>query len=115
MLATLSHGEDTLIAALKQTWPNAPHQRCQDHFLGNVAEEILTDDTQLRQSMRQSLGGLPQVEPSPEIPVLVSSAPKEDVSTLVTGQNGPISVENGAIAPQKDRTGIAAPTASPLF
>lgn len=63
VLATLSDGEDTLIAALKQTWPNAPHQRCQEHFLGNLTEEVLNFDTQLRQEMRQSLGGLPKVEP----------------------------------------------------
>lgn len=62
VLATLSDGEDTLIAALKKTWPNAPHQRCQEHFLGNVAEEVLNYDTQLRQEMRQSLGGLPKVD-----------------------------------------------------
>ena len=62
VLATLSDGEDTLIAAMKQVWPNAPHQRCQEHFLGNLAEEILDDDTQLRQGMRQSLGGLVRPE-----------------------------------------------------
>jgi hypothetical protein len=65
VLATLSDGEDTLIAALKKTWPKSPHQRCQEHFLGNVAEEVLSYDTQLRQGMRQSLGGLPKVESSP--------------------------------------------------
>jgi len=65
VFATLSDGEDTLIAALKKTWPGVPHQRCQEHFLGNVAEEVLNYDTQLRQEMRQSLGGLPKVEPSP--------------------------------------------------
>jgi hypothetical protein len=69
VLATLSDGEDTLIAALKKTWPNAPHQRCQEHFLGNVAEEVLNDDTQLRQGMRQSLGGLPKVEPASVSPL----------------------------------------------
>ena len=62
VLATLSDGEDTLIAAMKQTWPNAPHQRRQEHFLGNVAEDVLDYDTQLRQGMRQSLGGLPKVK-----------------------------------------------------
>jgi hypothetical protein len=62
VLATLSDGEDTLIAAMKQAWPNAPHQRCQEHFLGNLTEEVLEDDTQLRQGMRQSLGGLPKVK-----------------------------------------------------
>jgi hypothetical protein len=62
VLATLSDGEDTLIAALKKVWPAVPHQRCQEHFLGNVAEEVLDYDSQLRQEMRQSLGGLPKVE-----------------------------------------------------
>jgi len=65
VLATLSDGEDTLIAALKKTWSGVPHQRCQEHFLGNVAEEVLNYDTQLRQEMRQNLGGLPKVEPCP--------------------------------------------------
>jgi len=62
VIATLSDGEDTLIAAMKQAWPNAPHQRCQEHFLGNLTEEVQDDDTQLRQGMRQSLGGLPKVK-----------------------------------------------------
>jgi hypothetical protein len=61
VLATLSDGEDTLIAALKRTWAEAPHQRCQEHFLANLAEAVLDYDTQLRQAMRQNLGGLPQV------------------------------------------------------
>jgi hypothetical protein len=65
VLATLSDGEDTLIAALKKVWSTVPHQRCQEHFLGNVAEAVLDFDTQLRQDMRQSLGGLPKVEPIP--------------------------------------------------
>jgi hypothetical protein len=62
VLATLSDGEDTLISALKKVWSAVPHQRCQEHFLGNVAEEVLDYDSQLRQEMRQSLGGLPKVE-----------------------------------------------------
>ncbi len=87
VLATLSDGEDTLMAALKQAWPNAPHQRCQDHFLGNVAGDVLDYDTQLRQEMRQSLGGLPKIESSPIRPVLGSSSPKEAVFAPVAGQN----------------------------
>ena len=69
VLATLSDGEDTLIAALKKTWPDALHQRCQEHFLGNVAEDVLNYDTQLRQGMRQSLGGLPKVAQSTDAPL----------------------------------------------
>jgi hypothetical protein len=61
VLATLSDGENTLVAALKACWPEAPHQRCQVHFLNNLAEEVLDFDDELRKNMRQDLGGLPQV------------------------------------------------------
>jgi hypothetical protein len=60
-LATLSDGEDTIIAALKTCWPEAPHQRCQAHVLNNLAEPVLEVDGQLRQQMRQDLGGLSAV------------------------------------------------------
>jgi hypothetical protein len=72
VLATLSDGEKVIIATLKQCWPHAPHQRCQAHFLNNLAEPVLELDTDLRQRMRQDLGGLPavpdEVEPAEEIP-----------------------------------------------
>jgi hypothetical protein len=65
-LATLSDGEETLIAALKTCWPEAPHQRCQAHILGNLAEAVLPVDAHLRQRMRDDLGGLPAVPTQPE-------------------------------------------------
>lgn len=61
VLATLSDGEASLVATLRSCWPQAPHQRCQAHFLSNLAEEVLDYDDQLRQNMRQDLGGLPAV------------------------------------------------------
>jgi len=71
VLATLSDGENTLIAALKACWPQAPHQRCQAHFLNNLAEAVLDYDDQLRKNMRQDLGGLPGVpEHPPDTPFL---------------------------------------------
>jgi hypothetical protein len=69
VLATLSDGEKAIIAALKQCWPDAPHQRCQAHFLNNLAEPVLTFDTQLRKQMRADLGGLPPVPEHTEIDV----------------------------------------------
>jgi hypothetical protein len=68
VLATLSDGEVTLVAALKGSWPQVPHQRCQAHFLNNLAEAVLDYDDELRQNMRHDLGRLPQVahENSPE-------------------------------------------------
>jgi len=78
-LATLSDGEDTIIAALKKTWPEAPHQRCQEHFLGNLAEDVLDYDTQLRQAMRQNLGGLP------EVPEIAEETPFSRPNRMVPG------------------------------
>ncbi len=74
VLATLSDGEDVIIAAMKGSWPNSPHQRCQEHFLGNLAEPVLAVDTQLRQHLRDSLGGLPAVPEQPEAPAVPVSA-----------------------------------------
>jgi hypothetical protein len=61
VLATISDGEEAIIAALKSCWPDAPHQRCQAHVLNNLAEPVLEVDTQLRQQMRQDVGGLAAV------------------------------------------------------
>ncbi len=33
VLASVSDGEERIIAALRAVWPNAPRQRCQEHFL----------------------------------------------------------------------------------
>jgi hypothetical protein len=73
VLATLSDGESTIIAALKSSWPQAPHQRCQLHFLNNLADAVLAQDERLRQSLRQEIGGLasvPEQEPDPTTPPL---------------------------------------------
>lgn len=59
VLATLSDGENAIIAALKTTWPQTPHQRCQSHFLSNLATPVLVYDTQLRQGLRNAVGDLP--------------------------------------------------------
>jgi len=56
VLATLSDGEKGIIAALKRTWPEAPHQRCQAHFLNNLADPVLVHDTELRQGLRDAVG-----------------------------------------------------------
>jgi len=61
VLATLSDGENTIVAALKACWPEAPHQRCQVHFLNNLAADVFDYDDELRKNMRQDLGGLPKV------------------------------------------------------
>jgi len=59
VLATLSDGEEMLAAAFRRSWPDAPHQHCQMHFLGNLVEDVLKEDDRLRQNMRNDLGGLP--------------------------------------------------------
>ena len=68
VLATLSDGEKAIVAALKVCWKDAPHQRCQLHFLNRVAEPVMEEDSRLRRQLRDDLGGLPPVPAhTPEI------------------------------------------------
>jgi hypothetical protein len=61
VLATLSDGDDAIRGALTVSWPTAPHQRCQAHFLNNLVDPVLAFDTHLRVRLRDDLGGLPSV------------------------------------------------------
>jgi hypothetical protein len=61
VLATLSDGEKSIITAMNSSWPDAPHQRCQAHFLNNLSEVVLPLDTKLRQQLKADLDGLPKV------------------------------------------------------
>ena len=66
VLASVSDGEERIIAALRAVWPSAPRQRCQEHFLGNLADEVFPNDTELRKQMRVDLGGLPKIDDFPD-------------------------------------------------
>ena len=66
VLASITDGEERIIAALRAVWPHAARQRCQEHFLGNLADEVLEEDTRLRKQMRVDLGGLPKTTDFPD-------------------------------------------------
>jgi hypothetical protein len=68
VLATLSDGEKAIMAALERCWPDAPRQRCQEHYLGNLAEPVLKVDGKLQEWMWNDVGGLPAVPTEPETP-----------------------------------------------
>jgi hypothetical protein len=61
VLATLSDGEKAVVAALKASWSAVPHQRCQLHFLNNLAKPAMEVDARLRQHLRDELGALAAV------------------------------------------------------
>jgi hypothetical protein len=75
VLATLSDGEEAIISALHTCWPAAPLQRCQAHFLSNLAEPVLEVDSSLREQMQADLGGLPKVEEQTEAPPADQATP----------------------------------------
>jgi hypothetical protein len=80
VLATLSDGEPAEIEALKKLWPQAPHQMCQVHFLGDIGQPIREADIKLRQEMGASLGQLPALsisqpsQPKGATPPLLAAA-----------------------------------------
>ncbi|MHC5862843.1 hypothetical protein [Nostoc sp.] len=78
VLATLSDGEKSIIAAMNSTWINAPHQRCQAHFLSNLSEAVLPLDTKLKQQLKADLDGLPQVPDYSERPQDPSQKQQQD-------------------------------------
>jgi hypothetical protein len=89
VLATLSDGEKAIIAALKTCWPDAPRQRCQEHYLGNLAEPVLEVDRKVQEWMRNELGGLPAVPSESErAPVADSSGQSAPVPPLSPTHKG---------------------------
>ncbi len=75
VLATLSDGEKAVVAALKASWPLAPHQRCQLHFLNAIAKPTLQVDAHLRHQLRDELGALAAVPETDTL--LVPTAPED--------------------------------------
>ncbi|QSJ14830.1 hypothetical protein JYQ62_23420 [Nostoc sp. UHCC 0702] len=82
VLATLSDGEKSIIAAMNSSWPDAPHQRCQAHFLSNLSESVLPLDTKLRQQLKADLDGLPKVPENSERPQDPISEQQPDTTPL---------------------------------
>lgn len=78
VLATLSDGESAIITAMNSNWPDAPHQRCQAHFLSNLSESVLPLDTKLRQQLKADLDGMPKVPEYSERPQDPGSEQQQD-------------------------------------
>ena len=102
VLATLSDGEEAIIAALNKCWPQAAHQRCQSHALSNLAEAVQKHDTQLGRQMRQDLGGLPAVPEQRNVPV-TAGAEKSCVAQPATVAFG-LAEAAQPLTPAEDRS-----------
>jgi hypothetical protein len=77
VLATLSDGEKAIIAAVETCWPDVPRQRCQEHYLGNLAKPVLKVDEKLQAWMRNDLEGLPVVPDETEKPAVENGGGSE--------------------------------------
>lgn len=82
VLATLSDGESAIITAMNSSWPDAPHQRCQAHFLSNLSESVLPLDTKLRQQLKADLDGMPKVPEYSERPQDSTGSRQPDANPL---------------------------------
>lgn len=82
VLATLSDGESAIITAMNSSWADAPHQRCQAHFLSNLSDAVLPLDTKLKQQLKADLDGLPKVPEYSERPQGSTQSRQPDASPL---------------------------------
>ncbi|MCC5632869.1 hypothetical protein LC613_35585 [Nostoc sphaeroides CHAB 2801] len=82
VLATVSDGESAIIIAMNSSWSDAPHQRCQAHFLSNLSEAVLPLDKKLRQQLKVDLDGLPKVPEYSERPQDATVSRQPDSSPL---------------------------------
>ena len=89
VLATLSDGEEAIMSALRTCWPTARPQRCQAHFLSNLAEPVVDLDTSLREQMRADLGGLPVVPEEAAAPKVADTEPPEVAPPLCLSPGTP--------------------------
>ena len=55
LLATISDKQPCIKKALEKLWPDVPHQWCQPHYLGNLADPVYEEDRKLKTEMRQNI------------------------------------------------------------
>src|SRR5262249_23601219 len=52
VLGTMSDAQESEVMALKELWPNVPHQTCQYHALERASRPIQKEDNQIKAEMR---------------------------------------------------------------
>ena len=55
IVATVSDKQSSVRKALEEMWPDMPHQWCQPHYLGNLADPLYEQDRSLKTEMRQTI------------------------------------------------------------
>lgn len=55
ILATISDKQGCVVKALREVWPDVPHQWCQSHYLRHVHEPIYDRDSALKTEMRKTI------------------------------------------------------------
>jgi hypothetical protein len=55
VLGTMSDAQESEIMALKELWPDVPHQTCQFHALERASRPILKEDNQVKAEMRGAM------------------------------------------------------------
>jgi hypothetical protein len=58
----MSDKQDAFVTAIAAEFPGVPHRYCQNHFLRDVAEEVLEADSHAKVQMRRKVRGLRAIE-----------------------------------------------------
>src|SRR5438270_7285626 len=58
----MSDQQDAFVKGIAAEFPDVPHRYCQNHFLRDVAEEVLAADSHAKVKMRSKVRGLRAIE-----------------------------------------------------
>ncbi len=83
ILATLSDNEKALKVALRTVFSDAPHQLCQEHFMGNLSKPVHEEDRALCQGLKE------QLSPLSPVPSLDAEETVERMEHLVAPKGTP--------------------------
>jgi hypothetical protein len=80
----MSDKQEAFVSGVREVFPGVPHRYCQNHFLRDVAQPTLAQDSHAKVQMRQKVRGLRAVErkmlaeqPQRTVPSTSVTAPPE--------------------------------------
>jgi hypothetical protein len=100
----MSDKQEAFVQAIAQEFPGVPHRYCQNHFLRDVAKEVLAADSHAKVKMRHKVRGLRAIEQDvlaqrreATATALTAAATPESTTTLPAATTATAAVDAGDV------------------